>query len=199
MTDEKELIGRLAGGEPSAFRDLVETHKKRVYFLALDMVGNPVDAEDISQEVFLKVFRSFGTFNREARLGSWLYRITYNACIDHLRKKAITPEPVDGEALETGLRKGIPIAGSAEIPDPVSVLERSSIGKRIEAALACISPQEKAVFVLRHYEDLSLKEIAETLGLSLGSVKSYLFRAIQKLRKELGPLQAGPETEFFHE
>lgn len=199
MTDEKELIGRLAGGEPSAFRDLVEAHKKRIYFLALDMVGNPVDAEDISQEVFLKVIKSFRTFNREARLGSWLYRITYNACIDHLRKKAITPEPMDDEALETGFRKGVPIAGAAEIPDPVSILEHSSIRKRIENALACVTPQEKAVFVLRHYEDLSLKEIADTLGLSLGSVKSYLFRSIQKLRKELGPLQPGPETEVFHE
>jgi len=199
LTDEKELIGRLAGGEPSAFRDLVEAHKKRVYFLALDMVRNPVDAEDISQEVFLKVFRSFRTFNREAGLGSWLYRIAYNACIDHLRKKAITPEPADNEALETGLRKGIPIAGAAEIPDPVSAADLGYIRKRIEAALACVTPQEKAVFVLRHYEDLSLKEIAATLGLSLGSVKSYLFRAIQKLRKELGPLQAGSGSEVYHE
>jgi len=199
LTDEKELVGRLADGEPSAFRDLVETYKKRVYFLALDMVGNPADAEDISQEVFLKVFRSFRTFNREARLGTWLHRITANACIDHLRKKAITPEPVDDASLETGLRRGIPIAGAAEIPDPVSVLERRSIGKRIENALARVTPQEKAVFILRHYEDLSLREIADTLELSQGSVKSYLFRAIQKLRKELGPLPECPQTEVFHE
>ena len=69
VTDRQELIAGLARGDRAAFRDLVETHKKKVYFLALDMVGNPVDAEDISQEVFLKVFRSFKTFNRDAKLG----------------------------------------------------------------------------------------------------------------------------------
>lgn len=86
MTEGKELIDRLGRGEKSAFEELVENYKKKVYYLALDMAGNHPDAEDIPQEVFLKVSRSFKTFNREAKLSSWIYRITDNACIDHLRR-----------------------------------------------------------------------------------------------------------------
>ncbi len=185
MTDEHELIAGLARGDRAAFRELVETHKKKVYFLALDMVGNPVDAEDVSQEVFLKVFRSFDTFRQGAKLGSWLYRITYNACIDHLRKRASTPEPMEDDALEAGFRSHPQVSGPREATDPAIAAEHAQLRERIERALETVSPQEKAVFLLRHYEDLALGDIAEAMGLSVGSVKSYLFRAVRKLRKEL--------------
>lgn len=187
MTDEQELIAGLARGDRAAFRELVETHKKKVYFLALDMIGNHADAEDVSQEVFLKVFRSFDTFHREAKLGSWLYRITYNACIDHLRKRATTPEPMEDEALEAGFRSHPQISVPLASENPAAAAERSQFRERIERALETVSPQEKAVFLLRHYEDLALGDIAEALGLSVGSVKSYLFRAVRKLRKEILP------------
>ncbi len=199
MTDEHELIAGLARGDRAAFRELVETHKKKVYFLALDMVGNPVDAEDVSQEVFLKVFRSFDTFHREAKLGSWLYRITYNACIDHLRKRAATPEPMEDEALEAGFRSHPQISGPRASTDPAVAAERGQLRERIERALEVVSPREKAVFLLRHYEDLALGDIADALGLSVGSVKSYLFRAVRKLRKELLPAGAAAGMEVSRE
>ena len=192
MTDEHELIAGLARGDRAAFRELVETHKKKVYFLALDMVGNPVDAEDVSQEVFLKVFRSFDTFRQGAKLGSWLYRITYNACIDHLRKRASIPEPMEDEALEAGFRSHPQVSGPREATDPAKAAEHAQLRERIERALETVSPQERAVFLLRHHEDLALGDIAEAMGLSVGSVKSYLFRAVRKLRKELLP--AGMEV-----
>ncbi len=183
--DEDAIIEGLARGDQKAFRELVDLYKKKVFYLALDMAGNPVDAEDISQEVFLKVFRSFSTFRRGAKLGSWLYRITYNASIDHLRRKGSTPEPVGDDVLEalSRVEAGLPPRGAA---DPGAELEASQIQERIARALDKISPQEKAVFVLRHYEDLKLKDIAAALDLSTGSVKSYLFRAVRKLQKELG-------------
>ena len=199
MTDEHELIAGLARGDRAAFRELVETHKKKVYFLALDMVGNPVDAEDVSQEVFLKVFRSFNTFNREAKLGSWLYRITYNACIDHLRKRATTPEPMEDEALEAGFRSHPQLSAPRPSDDPALAAESAQLRERIERALETVSPQEKAVFILRHHEDLALGDIAEAMGLSVGSVKSYLFRAVRKLRKELLPAGAAAGMEVTHE
>jgi len=184
--DESAIIEGMARGDQRAFRELVERFKKKVYFLALDMAGNPVDAEDISQEVFLKVHRSFSTFRKGAKLGSWLYRITYNAAIDHLRRKGAAPEPVGDEVLESLARAdgGLPRRGAA---DPGAALESSQLQDRIARALEKVSPQEKAVFVLRHYEDYMLKDIADCLGLSIGSVKSYLFRAVRKLQKELGP------------
>jgi len=192
--DEDAIVEGMTRGDPQAFRELVECYKRKVYYLALDIAGNPVDAEDISQEVFLKVFRSFSTC-RGARLGSWLYRITYNAAIDHLRRKGAAPQPVGDEVLESLSRveAGLPPRGAA---DPGADLEASQLQARIARALEKVSPQEKAVFVLRHYEDLKLKDIAETLGLSIGSVKSYLFRAVHKLQKELGrpALISGVET-----
>ncbi len=183
--DENAIIEGLARRDPKAFRELVEHYKKKVYYLALDMAGNPVDAEDISQEVFLKVYRSFSTFRQGARLGSWLYRITYNASIDHLRRKGAAPEPVSDDLLESLSREepGLPRRGAV---DPAAAAESSQLQERIARALEKVSPQEKAVFLLRHYEDLMLKDIASCLGLSIGSVKSYLFRAVRKLQKELG-------------
>jgi RNA polymerase sigma-70 factor (ECF subfamily) len=183
--DEDAIIEGMTRGDERAFRELVERFKKKVYFLALDMAGNPVDAEDISQEVFLKVYRSFGTFRKGAKLGSWLYRITYNASIDHLRRKGAVPEAMADEFIESsaGSDAGLPRRGPA---DPAADLESRQLQDRIAYALDKVSPQEKAVFVLRHYEDLQLKDIALSLGLSVGSVKSYLFRAVRKLQKELG-------------
>jgi len=199
VTDEQELIQRLARGDRPAFRELVETHKKKIYFLALDMVGNPSDAEDVSQEVFLRVFRSFKTFNQDARLGAWLYRITYNASIDHLRKRAVTPEPMADEALETGFQSHPQIVEPQVSLDPAVAAERALLQDRIGKALGNVSPQEKAVFLLRHYEDLSLKEIAESLDLTVGSVKSYLFRAVRKLRTELVPYRTDINPEASHD
>jgi len=196
--DENTIIEGMARGDQRAFRELVERYKKKVYYLALDMAGNAVDAEDISQEVFLKVYRSFSTFRRGAKLGSWLYRVTYNAAIDHLRSKGAVPEPVDDQVLESRSAGGAGLA-QGRMPDPAAAAEASDLQRRIARALEKVSPQEKAVFLLRHNEDLMLKDIAETLGLSIGSVKSYLFRAVHKLQKELGGPAAIPGLEAPHE
>ena len=185
MTEERDLLERLAAGNKEAFRELVEGYKKKVYYLAFDLVGNRSDAEDISQDVFLKAYRAFGTFKRDARLGAWLYRITYNTAIDHLRRRGISAETVDEAVLEANLDR---VAREAPAPatDPARAAENVMLQDRIARALEKVSPQEKAVFLLRHYDDLMLKDIAEVLGLSLGSVKSYLFRAVKKLQRELG-------------
>lgn len=183
MTEETELVERLSRGDSGAFRELVETYKKKMYYLALDMVGDPADAEDISQEVFLKAFRGFKTFKRGARLSSWLYRIAYNASIDHLRRKSLIPEAAEDAVLNTG--KGGFSDGPSSAADPAVTAEARLLRARVEEALAKVSSQERAVFMLRHYNDLKLDEIAETMQISIGSVKSYLFRCLQKLRKEL--------------
>jgi len=198
LMDENTIIEGMARGDQRAFRELVERYKKKVYYLALDMAGNAVDAEDISQEVFLKVYRSFSTFRRGAKLGSWLYRVTYNAAIDHLRSKGAVPEPVDDQVLESRSAGGAGLA-QGRMPDPAAAAEARDLQRRIARALEKVSPQEKAVFLLRHNEDLMLKDIAETLGLSIGSVKSYLFRAVRKLQKELGGPAAIPGLEAPHE
>jgi RNA polymerase sigma-70 factor (ECF subfamily) len=182
VTEDTELVERLSRGDSGAFRELVETYKKKMYYLALDMVGDPADAEDISQEVFLKAFRGFKTFKRGARLSSWLYRIAYNASIDHLRRRSLTPEAAEDAVLDSGS------GGFSETTsggDPAVTAEARLLRARIDKALAKVSSRERAVFMLRHYNDLRLDEIAETMQISIGSVKSYLFRCVQKLRREL--------------
>jgi len=182
VTEEKELIDRLSKGDTAAFRELVEAYKKKMYYFALDMVGDPADAEDISQEVFLKAFRGFKTFKRDAKLSSWLYRIAYNTSVDHLRRRSLTPEAVEDSVLDVSR------AGFSESPassDPARTAENRLLGARVEKALQKVSSRERTVFLLRHYNDLMLDEIAETMQISVGSVKSYLFRCLRKLRKEL--------------
>jgi RNA polymerase sigma-70 factor, ECF subfamily len=182
VTEEKELIDRLSKGDMSAYRELVEAYKKKMYYFALDMVGNPADAEDVSQEVFLKVFRGFKTFKRDARLSSWLYRIAYNTAIDHLRRESLAPEPAEDAVLDCAK------AGFSEVPsspDPARTAENRLLSARVEKALQKVSSRERTVFLLRHYNDLMLDEIAETMQISVGSVKSYLFRCLRKLQKEL--------------
>ena len=196
--EEHAIIDGLARGDQAAFRELVETFKRKVYFLALDMVGNPVDAEDVSQDVFLKIHRSFRTFKKDAKLGSWIYRITYNACIDHLRKKQSAPAAVGDEVLEARLHAEPAMPVSPAL-DPARAAESGLLQDSINLALEKVSPQEKAVFLLRHYEDYMLKDIAKTLDLSVGSVKSYLFRAVKKLQKELGACGITPGLEASHD
>jgi RNA polymerase sigma-70 factor (ECF subfamily) len=198
VTEEKELIDRLSRGETAAFRELVGAYKKKMYHFALDMVGDPADAEDISQEVFLKVFRSFSTFKRTAKLSSWLYRIAYNAAIDHLRRKSTTPEAVRDEVLDASLQdRGFGESSAAQ--DPARVAEKNLLQARIEKALQKVSSQERAVFLMRHDNDLKLDEIAEIMKISIGSVKSYLFRCIRKLRKELSIQGTAPQVEVSDE
>jgi RNA polymerase sigma-70 factor (ECF subfamily) len=196
VTEEKELVRRLSSGDPAAFRELVEAYKKKMYYFALDMVGNPADAEDISQEVFLKAFRGFKTFKRGAKLGSWLYRIAYNASVDHLRRRSLAPEPVEDAVLDAAASEFGRSGGS---PDPARTAESSLLRAKVEKALQKLSTRERTVFLLRHYNDLMLDEIAETMQISVGSVKSYLFRCLRKLQKELAATGNRGRTEVSDE
>jgi RNA polymerase sigma-70 factor (ECF subfamily) len=184
LTEETDLIDRLYRGEMSAFRELVDRYKKRIYYLAFDLSRNAADAEDISQEVFLKAFRSFGTFKRGAKLSSWLYRVTYNAGLDHLRRRSLYPETVESEILDAG--EPVSAGPSDRLSrDPGYLAEQKLLREQVERALLKLSVQERLVFSLRHDNDLALGEIAEVMNISIGSVKSYLFRGLQKLRREI--------------
>jgi RNA polymerase sigma-70 factor (ECF subfamily) len=191
--DESRLAARLIDGEPGAFREFVEAYKKRIYGLAFELTRNHADAEDISQSVFIKVYRGMSTFQRDARLSSWLYRITVNAALDHLRKRPFFPQEKPLSLPGRLADESVPRSDGPR-DDPGREAEAALMRRKIDEALDRISDREKTVFLLRHYHDLSLKEIAETLGLTLGSVKSYLFRSIKKLQRELGevPAPSGP-------
>ena len=187
---EKQLAERPIQRDPGAFREFVEAYKNRVYGLAYELTRNHADAEDVSQSVFIKVFRSIGTFQRDGRLNSWLYRITVNAALDHLRKRSFFPEEKARVLPDRLADESVP-RSTAPPADPGREAEAALMRRKIDEALDRVSEREKTVFLLRHYHDLSLKEIAEALGLTIGSVKSYLFRSIRKLQKELA-IEAAP-------
>jgi len=180
------------------FSELVTRYKKKIYYLAYDITGNHHDAEDISQEVFMKVYRSLKTFRRDANMSSWVYKIAVNTSIDSLRKKNSWPTKPIREFDQESIQESLP-ASRNQAFDPLQSAESSQIQKRISQALEKLSPKERTVFVIRHYNDLKLNEIAEILNITIGTVKSLLFRAVKKLRKELSTYMGNPDMEVIHE
>jgi RNA polymerase sigma-70 factor (ECF subfamily) len=182
---ERALVQRIQAGEPAAFRELVEQNKQNVYYLALDLTGNHYDAEDISQEVFIKAYRGIGKFRSGAKINTWLYRITMNTFIDKKRKKSLHLVSLPAGADEDDGVGALDLVADASTGNPERELKASKIAAHIDAALQSLSEQERAVFVMRHYEDMALKEISSALGIAEGTVKSLLFRSIRKLRQLL--------------
>ena len=179
MTNEEQtLIENVQKGGSAAFQELVEKYKHKVYYMALDMTGNHHDAEDLSQEVFIKVYSAIKDFRGESKLSSWMYRIAMNTCIDKTRRKHLKLVELDEKVHEK----------PSNVVTPDVELEAKSKQKLIERALQKLPPKQRSIFVMRHYNELRLKEIAEALGISEGTVKAQLFRAIHKLQKELGAL-----------
>lgn len=182
--NEQNIIDRICRGDTAAFQRLVERYKKKIYFLAYDILGDHHEAEDISQEVFIKVFRSLRNFRRDAKMSSWIYQITANTCIDALRKKKSKPQVNLEDFNHVSLQDNL-AGGGNRVQNPEFSAEASIMQHKIQNALHKVTPKERTVFVMRHYNDLKIKEIAETLQVSSGTVKSLLFRALKKLRKEL--------------
>jgi len=208
MTEELEtgLLERLIAEDPTAFRDLVETYKKKMYGLAFQMTKNHADAQDVSQMAFIRALRSVKSLKPDGSLNGWLYRLVYNTAVDHLRKKPFFPRAAAVEAAASYSHSGSASAGGAtakaswanspEPPDhspgPEREAESAYLRRKIQQALAGISERERTVFVLRHYHGLKIREIANSLGITIGSTKSYLFRSIRKLQKELSEIRLGP-------
>ncbi len=183
--ESPQLVERLRAGEPAAFREMVECYQRDVYALAYDLCGNHHDAEDLSQEVFIKAFRAIGSFRADARLGSWLYRITMNAHIDNKRRKPVQLVSIDAHEDDDALpgERRLEFAASGARPDQTAGAARFQVD--VENALDALSAQERTVFVLRHYHDMKIGEISQSLSIAEGTVKSLLFRSMRKLRDRL--------------
>jgi RNA polymerase sigma-70 factor (ECF subfamily) len=184
VDEERLLIQQAQQNDMQALRKLVERHRQNVYFLALDLCGNRQDAEDISQEVFLKAFRSLKKYRGEAKFGSWLYRITVNCAIDIKRRKKLHTLSIHEQTAEYEHPANISLRDE-NAPDPLELTQGSALQKHIRQALNRLSSRERMVFVLRHYQDLPLREIGDMLEIAEGTVKALLFRAIKRLQKEL--------------
>jgi RNA polymerase sigma-70 factor (ECF subfamily) len=172
------------GSESDSFRALVEEHSPMVFRLAFRMTGNASDAEDVVQETFLKAHRSLGGFDERARFGTWVYRIAVNAAIDLIRRRGrgTVARPAgddDPPVVETLASRD---------PQPDRVAMSGQIQRDVAAALTQLSERERAAFVLRHLEGMPIERISEVLKIGPNAVKQTVFRAVQKLRRELAPL-----------
>jgi RNA polymerase sigma-70 factor, ECF subfamily len=179
-TPDTDLISRAAAGDHSAFQALVERHRSMVYRVAYQFAGNHYDAEDIAQEVFIKVYRSLDRFRQDAQLTSWMYRIVMNACIDHRRRHAPAAVAPFGEEAEHKM-----LNTAEESPGPEDTTYAGELGEVLEKEIARLPPGQRVVFVMRHHQGLKLGEIATALGLAEGTVKRQLHAAVHRLRHAL--------------
>ena len=177
MNDDQLLISKAQDGDSDAFRDLVEKYKKIVYYFAYDLTSHHEDAEDLSQEVFCRTYQYLESFRGECKFTSWLYKITANTFISQTRKRNFKLLQ-KRESLEVSLKLKI----STE-KNPEEKTESTLLKRHIDDALQTLSDKERVVFTMKHFHELKIKEIAETLNLSAGTVKSLLFRAVRKMQK----------------
>jgi RNA polymerase sigma-70 factor, ECF subfamily len=180
MPADSDLISRAAGGDPSAFQALVERHRSMVYRVAYQFAGNHYDAEDIAQEVFIKVYKSLDRFRQDSQLSSWMYRIVMNACIDHRRRGTSAGAVSFGEEAEQKM-----VNTPESRPGPEEHAYAGELGQVLESEIGRLPKGQRIVFVMRHHQGMKLCEIAAALGLAEGTVKRQLHAAVHRLRQAL--------------
>ncbi|MBL7998665.1 MAG: sigma-70 family RNA polymerase sigma factor [Candidatus Kapabacteria bacterium] len=184
IENDKEFVERILAKDPDVFTDIVKTYKKQVYYLALDLSRSHDDAEDITQDVFIRVYKALGQFRGDSKLSTWLYRITMNTFINRTRSLAYEASKTSAEYDdEYGIHSSTTTVGWEANPE--HVLTQKFIDEHLKNALDSISPAQRTVFMLRHYHDMALKDIAEQMGNTEGTVKVLLFRAVHNLQKKL--------------
>jgi RNA polymerase sigma-70 factor (ECF subfamily) len=181
------LIRAAQRGEQDAFAELVRTYDQSVLRLAMNLLRSPEDARDVYQEAFLRVFRNLDTFRFDCSFHTWLYRIVTNICLDHLRKRKVRKEePAVVETSDGPVDRMESFEEGSAHSDPERTVWNRQLKEKIEGALGGLTPRERMVFELRHYQGLRLRNIGDTLGTSEEAAKNCLFRATQKMRSVLG-------------
>jgi RNA polymerase sigma-70 factor (ECF subfamily) len=191
--DDRTLIESAQAGDRSAFELLVQRYDRQVLRLALNVVGSAEDARDVYQETFLKIYRNLRSFRFECAFYTWIYRIVTNICLDHLRRRRSHPEdqppvlrPVSFEERHDG---DFFDRQQGTHSDPEREVLGHEIGRKVQSALQALSPRERMVFEMRHYQGMKLRDIGEALGTTEETAKNSLFRATRKLRTQLEGLR----------
>ncbi len=175
-TPDNELIHKFLEGEQWAFDRLMNRHQKKVYRIALGMLGDHDEAADVVQEVFIRAFRSLKTFKFESRFSTWLHRITVNYSISRIRHQQIRHHLSLSEVSHRL---------TSNLGRPGRELVLKDLSEEIEQAVASLPPKQRAIFVMHYQEELAHKEIARIMGRSEGAIKSSYCQAVKKLRKRL--------------
>jgi len=187
LVTEKEItLVRLAQkGDTRAFDELVALHDSQVMNLAMSLLGSKEDAADVYQDIFIRVFKALNSYRFESELSTWLYRVTVNACLSFRksrgRQQSFFPKSIESDP-EPLMDK--PQDAQYEADSNLLQNEMSNI---VKAAIDELPPQQKTVVILRHYQNKKIREIADIMELNEGTVKGYLFRAMQTLKDKLEP------------
>lgn len=189
--NDGDLIRAAQRGDRAAFETLVRQYDQAVLRLALHLTGSEADAQDVYQEAFLKAYRHIGNFRFECSFYTWIYRIVTNLCLDHLRKRQTRREDphvmTDSSGQEIDLLDNV--SDDRAGANPERDLMRRELGARIKQALTRLTPRERMVFELKHYQGLRLRTIGEMLNTTEETAKNTLFRATQKLRTALATMR----------
>ncbi|HET9226210.1 MAG TPA: sigma-70 family RNA polymerase sigma factor [Thermoanaerobaculia bacterium] len=194
METDAQLVASALAGSQEAFRELVVRFERPVYSLIARMVQDPATAEDLSQEAFVKAYRSLRTYDASRKLSSWLFKIAHNTAIDHLRRH--TPETVSLEAPQDEEGRGglAAVLSDDSAEDPAAAAERRDMARSLERAISRLRPEYREAVVLFYLEGASYQEICDATGLPLGTVKTNLHRARKELAAEMSALGWGAET-----
>src|SRR5580704_17313485 len=185
--DESGLIRAAQNGDQEAFEQLVREYDQSVLRVAINILRSPDEARDVYQEAFLKVYRNLDSFRFDCSFHTWLYRIVTNICLDHLRRRKVRKE--ESTAVETADGSTVDRLAQVAQDSPQSDPERQTWNRELSGgiarALAGLTPRERTVFELRHYEGLRLRAIGDMIGTTEEAAKNCLFRATQKMRMSL--------------
>jgi len=188
---ELDLVKRCQAGDTEAFDQLVTRYRTRVFGMIYNMVHSEQDAWDLAQDSFLKAWKSIGRFRGQSSFYTWIYRIVTNLCLDNIRKKQVrkedAPVVVDSEGEQYDVLAQVADARSGANPE--RDLMRRELGGRISRALEKLTPRERVVFELKHYQGLKLRTVGEMLNTTEETAKNTLFRATQKLRATLADMR----------
>jgi RNA polymerase sigma-70 factor (ECF subfamily) len=185
--DETALIKAAQAGDQDAFGQLVRAYDQSVLRLAMNLLRSPEDAQDVYQEAFLRVYKNLHTFRFDCSFHTWLYRIVTNLCLDQMRKRKVRrEEPTVITTPDGALDRVDTVADQRADGDPQRSLFSGQIRRKIKEVLQGLTPRERMVFEMRHYQGLRLRNIGEILGTTEEAAKNCLFRANQKMRSALG-------------
>ncbi len=189
--DDAAVVAQVRGGDKDCFRILVERHSRSIFRLGFRMTGNENDAEEVVQEAFMRAFRRLEKFESRSSFGTWVYRIAVNCSLDLIERRKHEPQdlkvhPPAAEEPGTDTSPFRDLASSH--PDPERLVYSQELKRRLDKAMATLTPSERAAFVLRHFEERSIEEISKVLNLRGDATKNSIYRAVQKVRKALQPV-----------
>lgn len=186
-SSEADLVRAAQRGDAGAFDELVRAHDHQVLRMAFNLLRSEEDARDIYQEAFLRVYKNLGKFRFDCSFSTWLYRIVANLCLDTLRKRRVRQEEPSTFESESGQVDRLQfVAEERADVDPQRRFQSAEVNSRIREVLAELTPRERVVFEMRHYQGMRLRAIGQALGVTEEAAKNCLFRATQKMRAALG-------------